>query len=190
MLYLFLGLVLWSTLHLLPARAPALRQKAVSAIGLWPYKGLFALLTLGCFVLIVQGWQATPATPLWIPPVGLRHLTLLLMIPAVIFVVAAYVPGNLIQAKLGHPMLMGVGTWGLAHLLANGEMRSVLLFGTFLIWSFMDIKAIKARDGAAKPPAAANAGLRTAIVVLLGLVIYAALIVGHPHFAGRAVIAV
>lgn len=183
------GLVLWSTAHLFPSKAVAVRSRIISAMGPMPYKGLFSLVIVASLVMIVMGWQSTPPTVLWNPPVALRHAVILLMLPALIMFVAARVPGNPIKVKLKHPQLMGVGTWALAHLLANGEVRSILLFGTMLIWSFVNIKAINARDGKPRPTMSDKPGLMFAITVIIGAALWAGLMFAHPHFTGRAVIA-
>ncbi|MEN8718984.1 MAG: NnrU family protein [Oceanococcaceae bacterium] len=190
MFLLVVGLVLWTTVHLFPSRAPTARTTIISRIGFGPYKGLFALLITLSLVLIVLGWRATPPVSLWIPPVGLRHLTLLLMLVATVFFAAYLVPGNPIKVRLKHPQLMAVGTWGLAHLLANGEVRSILLFGTLLIWSFINIKTINARDGKPAHQMHAHPGRMLLLTIVLGVVLWGVLIAAHPYFAGRAVIAV
>ena len=191
MVLLLMGLLLFMLLHLLPATAPAARARLIAQLGLGAYKGLFALGIVAGLVLIVLGWQAMTPLALWNPPYGLRHLTILLMWPAAVLVVAGNLPANPIRSKLGHPMLMGVGTWALAHLLANGELRSLLLFGAFAIWSFVAIRAIKRRDGG-KPPAVQTAHpLRAmAVVIIAGTVLWLALIWAHPWFTGRPVIAI
>lgn len=189
MYLLVFGLVLWTTAHLFPSRAVAARQKMIDAIGLMPYKGLFALTIIASLFFIVLGWQATPPVALWNPPAGLRHATMLLMLPALIMFVAARVPGNPIKAALKHPQLMGVGTWALAHLLANGEMRSILLFGCLLIWSFANIKSINARDGKPQPKLHEKPTLMLIITVAVGTALWVGLTFAHPYFTGRAVVA-
>lgn len=188
MYMLVAGLILWTTVHLFPSRAVAARQKAIGAIGLMPYKGLFALMILSALTLIVLGWQATPPVALWNPPTSLRHFTMLLMLPALVMFVAARVPGNPIKVRLKHPQLMGVGTWALAHLLANGEMRSILLFGSLLIWSFINIKSINARDGKPTPALSPHPTRQLIITVAIGTVAWIALTFAHPHFTGRALV--
>jgi len=89
------------------------------------------------------------ATPVWNPPVGLRHAVSLLMLPAFIFLLAAYVPGNHIKAKLGHPMLLAVKTWALSHLLVNGRLGDMVFFGAFLIWGVALYVVLRRRDRAA-----------------------------------------
>lgn len=189
MLYLICGLLLWAGAHLMPSVATGLRSRIIGAVGLQPYKGLFSLALLSALVLIVYGWQQTPPSALWNPPTGLRHLTILLMWPALVMFVAARVPGNPIKAKLGHPQLMGVGTWALAHLLANGEWRSLVLFGGLLVWSFVNIKTLNARDGRDKPAVGAHPGRALIITLVIGSLLWALLLWAHPHFTGRAVIA-
>ncbi len=189
MYLLVFGLVLWTTAHLFPSRTVDARARIVAKIGLMPYKGLFSLVILTSLVCIVLGWQSTPPVAVWNPPNGMRHATMLLMLPALIMFVAARVPGNPIKAALKHPQLMGVGTWALAHLLANGEMRSILLFGSMLIWSFSNIKSINARDGKPQPALHAQPTLMLVITVAIGTALWVGLTFAHPYFTGRAVVA-
>lgn len=188
MYLLVAGLILWTTVHLFPSRAVAAREKAVAAVGLNAYKGIFSVLILSALALIVLGWRATPPTALWYPPTPLRHFAMLLMLPAVVMFVAARVPGNPIKVRLKHPQLMAVGTWALTHLLANGEMRSILLFGTLLIWSFVNIKSINARDGKPNPPLSPNPTRQLILTVGIGTLVWIALTFAHPHFTGRALV--
>src|SRR4051812_23122411 len=129
MLILVLGLILFLGAHVLPTRRP-LRDALVARTGEGSYKGLMSLASLVGFVLIAWGfgqYREQGYIQLWTPPAGLRHLTVLLMLPALICVAAAYLPGQ-IQARLKHPMLVGVKIWAFAHLLANGDLGSMILF--------------------------------------------------------------
>jgi uncharacterized membrane protein len=101
--------------------------------------------------------------------VGLRHAVSLLMIPAFILLVAAYVPGNHLKAKLGHPMIIAVKLWAFAHLLANGRLGDIVFFGAFLLWAVFDFRSARRRPA---PPAQAASAVRTAITVVAGLVAY------------------
>ncbi len=108
-------------------------------------------------MLIVWGYGDARAAPvdLWSPPLWTRHLAALLMLPAFVLLAAAYVPRTRIKAAVGHPMVIGVKVWALAHLLSNGRLADVVLFGAFLAWAVLDLRAARARDRAAgtRPPA-------------------------------------
>ncbi len=180
------GIVLWSVLHLSLALKPDWRAGLVQRVGAGPFKGMFSLLLLGALALIVLGWKAFPATSLYVPPAGLRHLTMLLMPLAVILFFAARLPTNLKQI-IRHPQLTGVKLWAVAHLLANGETRSVLLFTGLLAWAVLEVIFINRRDGAWQKPAPAGSS-KTVLQVIIALIITAALIFAHPWLAGVALI--
>jgi uncharacterized membrane protein len=114
---------------------------------------------------------------LWVPPVATRHIAATLMLLAMILLVAAYVPGNAIKAKLHHPMILGVKTWALAHLLANGNLADLLLFGSFLAWAVADFISSRKRDRAAGTVYPAGKAMPTAITVVLGLAVYGVFVV-------------
>lgn len=173
MALLILGLALFLGTHAFSiARGP--RARLVGRIGEGPFKIGYSLLSLLGLVLISVGYAAYRRdawVPLWDPPLWTRHLALTLVAVAFVCVAAAYLPGR-IKARLKHPMLVGVKVWALAHLLANGDLGSLLLFGTFLAWAVIDRIAIKRRDeAAAHLPEAAPAGWRNdAAAVAVGLV--------------------
>jgi uncharacterized membrane protein len=134
------------------------------------------VLSLLGFVLLCYGYGAARLEPvvLWGAPIWTRHLAALLLIPAFVMVVAAYVPGNAIKARLRHPMLLGVKTWALAHLVANNTLADLLLFGGFLLWAVLCYRAARQRDAAAQtvyPPGRTGP---TVVTVMVGLVAYAA----------------
>ncbi|PVB63375.1 NnrU family protein [Labrenzia sp. 011] len=176
MVLLVAGLILFLGIHLLPT-APSLRAAFVSKLGEIGYKGLFSVISAVGFVLIVYGYGSArfDGSPLiYDPPVWMRHITLLLMIPAFIFLVAAYVPCA-IRARLKHPMLVAVKTWAFTHLLANGDLASVVLFGSFLAWAVFDRISLKRRGpGAGQLEFVAGKPRKwsDAAVILAGLVLY------------------
>ena len=122
------GVLLWTLVHLSPAVEPGIRRSLTGRLGENPYKGLFALSLLLSLALIVAGWRSTVPQHVYLPPVWGRHLAMLLMVVAVILFGAANYP-TAIKRYLRHPMLTGMAVWSLAHLLANGDSRSLLLFG-------------------------------------------------------------
>ena len=137
MTLLVLGLVLLMVPHSVRLLDAGLRDRAVSRLGAGPWKGLYSLVSLAGLALIVMGFGAARADSpmLWTPPAGLKHFVALLMLLSCILLVAAFVPGNHLKARMGHPMVLGVKTWAFAHLLANGRLVDVVLFGVFLAWS-------------------------------------------------------
>ena len=112
------------------------------------WKALYSVISIAGFVLIAYGYGLTREAPvdLWAPPVWTRHLASLLTLPVFVLVAAAYVPGTRIKAALGHPMILGVKAWALAHLLSNGRLADVILFGSFLAWAILDYRAARKRD--------------------------------------------
>ena len=149
---LLLGLVLFLGVHSLRVFAPEWRAGMLSNLGEKKFKGLVSIASLVGFVLIIHGYGLARLTPqvLWIPPVATRHIAVLLMLFAMIFLVATYVPGNHIKQRLHHPMVVSVKVWSVAHLLANGMAADVVLFGSFLGWAVLDFRAARQRDRAAQ----------------------------------------
>jgi uncharacterized membrane protein len=179
-----LGLVVFFATHLFTTFRDA-RADAIAKLGLIGYRALFALVSIAGLALIVWGFgQYHAHSPLiWSPPAFMRHITEGLMLFAVIFFTAAFIPSH-IKAKLKHPMLAGVKTWALAHLLSNGDLGSILLFGSFLAWGvYARIAAKKRGDlGATVAPAGYTNDI---LVVLIGIVIYLALgYAFHPMVLG------
>ena len=183
---LVLGILLWAVVHLFVALGVDARKKIIDAIGLNPYKGLFSLTLVLALVLIVMGWKAMPEGVLYSPPAGLRHLTMLLMPLAVILFMSARAPTD-IKQLIRHPQLTGVKLWAVAHLLSNGETRSVILFGGMLAWAVLEVIFINRRDGAWNKPAPAGA-LKTTISAVIGLIVTVGLIFGHRLFTGMPII--
>jgi uncharacterized membrane protein len=150
MTWLILGLVLFLGAHSTRIFADGWRTQTMEAWGEKPFKGIIALVSLvGLYGLIV-GYSQVRMEPvvLWQPPIATRHISLLLMLFASILLVAAYIPANHFKVRLGHPMVLSVKVWALAHLLANGNLADLLLFGTFLAWSVMNFKSARGRDRA------------------------------------------
>lgn len=158
MILLLLGLIAFLGLHSLRLVAPGWRQARIRAIGEGPWKAAYSVLAIATFVLLVWGYgEARMDDPrlLWQPPVWARHLAATLTLPAFVLVVAAYVPGNHFKAWIGHPMLAGVKLWALAHLLANGWLHGIIVFGAFLAWAVVLFVGARRRDraeGRRQPP--------------------------------------
>lgn len=168
MTYLVLGLLLFLGTHSIRIVADGWRTAQVSRLGENRWKGLYSLASALGLGLIVLGYGLARAEPvaLWAPPAWTRHLAALLTLPAFILIAAAYVPGSRIKAALGHPMLAGTKVWAVAHLLSNGNLADVLLFGAFLAWAVVDFSSARRRDRAAgvvyRPGSAARDGLAVA----------------------------
>lgn len=187
MILLSLGVFLWAATHLFVSIGREARAGVVGKIGLGPYKGLFSLTLVVALVLIVWGWKTSLPTSLWVPPAGMRHATMTLMPFAVILFISARMPTD-IKRLIRHPQLTGVKLWAVAHLLSNGETRSVILFGGLLAWAVLEVIFINRRDGAWVKPAPVG-GLKTTIGALIGLLVTGLLLWGHPWFTGMPVMA-
>jgi uncharacterized membrane protein len=146
MTLLLLGLVAFAVLHMIPFWGQNVRTGAIKIIGAMPYKGLFALATLGSFVLMVMGWKAAEIGFIYEPPTWGRHVTPLFVLAGFVLFIASNAPTN-IRRMVRHPQLMGVTLWGIGHLLSNGENRSVLLFAGMAIFSLVAMMASNKRDG-------------------------------------------
>lgn len=178
---LILGLAVFFAIHLIPAK-PALRNALIDRIGLLPYKGVFALASIAGFIAIVHGKAGAPFVAVWNPPVQLAMVTKLLMLPAFILIVAAYIPSN-IKRKIRHPMLAGVKCWALAHLCINGDLASLLLFGSFLAYGVIAMISANKRNkdwepGPGKPI------YMDIIVVVVGLIAYVGVAMHHMQLFG------
>jgi uncharacterized membrane protein len=176
MTLLILGVILFLGLHSSRVFADGLRGRIIAERGVNTWKGLYSIISIVGFVLIIYGYGQARLAPtiLWIPPVWTRHVAALLTLPAFILLVAAYVPKNAIKAKLGHPMLLGTKLWAAAHLLANGSLADVILFGSFLVWAILCFRAAKQRDRAAGTIYTSNGVLPTIIAVVVGIGAWAA----------------
>ena len=157
---MILGLALFLGAHMLPAQRKW-RARVVAALGEGGYKLVYALVSILGIVLIAWGfahYRATAWIDIWYPPKAFKHVTVALMLPAVILVAAAYIRGH-IYAALKHPMLAGVKLWAAAHLLANGDLGSIILFGSFLGWAVFDRISLKNRGDAGAPAIRSAAGV-------------------------------
>ena len=180
MTYLIAGLVIFLGVHSVAIIAPQFRTRARERLGEGGWKGAYGLISLIGFVLIVEGFGLAQQSPvvLYSPPSWMRHVTFLFMLPVFPLLLAAYLPGR-IKSAAKHPMLAAVKFWAFGHLLANGTLADVLLFGGFLAWAVVDRISLKRR-----PPQA----LRTVLpgrfndlaAVVLGLVLYGSF-VGWLH---------
>ncbi len=187
MLLLTLGLVAFIGVHLLPA-SPSLRDRMIASWGQAPYSAVFSAISLIGLVLIALGYQALRASPLnveiWPSTDLAKHLATASMLPATIFIHAAYVPSR-IRDILKHPMLLAIKIWALAHLLANGDLASILLFGSFLAYAVFDRISVEGRG--AKGPLGTRTGgpMNDVIVVAAGSALYLVMLLwGHEWLFG------
>lgn len=171
MTYLILGLVIFLGVHSVRIFADGWRTQTRARIGAMPWKGLYSLASAIGFGLIIWGFGQARQQPvqLWSPPTGMRHLASLLTLAAFVLMAAAYVPGNRIKARLHHPMVLSVLVWSLAHVLANGNLGQVILFGAFLVWSVVDYVASRRRDRATSAPYPAGTAGATGVTVAIGV---------------------
>jgi uncharacterized membrane protein len=180
------GLVLFLGIHLVTTRRD-LRARLIASWGEGSYKIGFSLVSAMGLALIVWGFASYRATgwiDVWSPPRMMKHITEALMLPAVILVVASYIRGR-IYATLKHPMLAGVKLWAFAHLLANGDLGSIILFGSVLAWAVIDRISLKHRADAGAPPIPVDGVRNDAIAVVVGVVAYLALgALFHPYVIG------
>jgi uncharacterized membrane protein len=192
LLVMILGLVLFLGIHTLTTQRE-LRARLIGSWGEGGYKIGYALVSLAGLALIVWGfahYRAEGMIEIWTPPRALMHLTEALMLPAVILVVAAYIRGRIYTA-LKHPMLAGVKLWAAAHLLANGDLGGIILFGSFLAWAVFDRISLKRRADPGAPPIPVGGAGNDLIAVAVGVVAYLALgFAFHPVVIGVPVFGV
>jgi uncharacterized membrane protein len=176
MSFLILGLLIFLGVHSVRVFGEGWRAATLARRGPGAWRGLVSVASLAGLVLIAWGFGLARQHPveIWVPPIWTRHFAGLLMLFAFVLLVAAYVPGNSIKSRLHHPMVLSVKVWALAHLLANGLLADVLLFGSFLVWAVLNFRAARQRDRAAAtvyPPGRTGA---TVLTVLIGVLAWAA----------------
>jgi uncharacterized membrane protein len=186
LLIMILGLALFIGAHVFITMRER-RAVAIARLGEWPYKGVLALASLVGIILIGYGfasYRAAGMINVWSPPAFTRHVTDLLVWPAIVFVVAAYVRGDIARV-LKHPMLVGVKLWALAHLISNGDLGSIILFGAILGWAVFDRITLKRRSDPGAPPIPYGGRTNDIIAVVVGTLLYLALgFWFHPYVIG------
>ena len=176
MLVLVLGLLLFLGVHSTRVVADGWRAATVARMGERPYKGVYSLVSIAGFALIVWGYGLARQNPvvLWgTPPVALRHVAALLTLVAFVLLAAAYVPRNAIKARLHHPMVLAVKVWAFAHLLANNTLADLVLFGAFLLWAVLDFRSARKRDRVEGTVYAEGTARGTVITVVVGALAWA-----------------
>ena len=192
LLVMILGLVLFLGVHTLTTQRE-LRARVVGSMGEGGYKIAYTLASVAGLALVTWGfanYRATGWIDVWTPPTAFKHITVALMLPAIILVVASYIRGR-IYTTLKHPMLTGVKLWAAAHLLANGDLGSIILFGAFLAWAVFDRISLKRRTDGGAPPIPVGGPGNDLIAVAVGLIAYLALAFAfHPVVIGVPVVGV
>ncbi|MBI5319190.1 NnrU family protein [Bradyrhizobium sp.] len=184
------GLVVFLGAHTFTTQRDA-RARMIASLGEGTYKIVYSLVSAIGLALIIWGfarYRATGWIDVWSPPVAMKHIAIALMLPAVIMVVASYIRGR-IYTTLKHPMLAGVKLWAAAHLLANGDLGSIILFGSFLAWAVFDRISLKRRGDAGGPPIPVGGTTNDLIAVAVGVIAYLALAFAfHPAVIGVPVV--
>jgi len=179
MLFLIIGLIVFLGLHSTRIFAEPARTRVVGRLGEGSYKGIYSVVAVIGFALIWYGYGQARLAPsmVWNPPVATRHIATLLTLFSFILLAAAYVPRNRIRRAVGHPMVIAVKIWAFAHLLANGMLADIVLFGSFLIWAVLDFRAARKRDKAAgyvRPPeVSAVSDIATVVIGSLAWFVFA-----------------
>ncbi len=173
------GIVIFCVVHLFKAAAPTIRTKLVGKIGENPFRGIVSLLVIVSLVMIVFGWKSTVPRAIYAPPLAPGLFPAALMLVALILFFAAQTNGYL-KRTLRHPQMLGTIGWAVAHLLVNGDSRSVILFGSLGVWALLEIILCNRRDGPRLelPPASAKSDV---IAVVVGIVAFG--VIGHFHLA-------
>ena len=154
MTLLIAGLLLFTAAHLFPAVLKSTRDNLETRLGVNPYRGVFSLVIVASLVLIVAGWRSADPGYVYAPPFRAGALLGLVMLAAFVLFIASQTPNN-IRRYIRHPQMAAVILWSVSHLLVNGELRSVLLFGGLGIWAILEILLCNRRDGDWQRPEAA-----------------------------------
>lgn len=172
MIKLIAGLIVFLGVHSVRIIADDWRTRQIARLGEMTWKGLYSLIAIVGFVLIVWGYGEARATPivLWDPPAWTRHVASLLVLFSFILIAAAYIPQTRIKVAIGHPMVAGVKLWAFAHLTANGTLADLILFGGFLAWAIANFIAARRRDRAAGTVYIKGPVVRDMTAIVVGIV--------------------
>ena len=175
---LIAGLALFLGVHCVRIVADGWRSVQIARIGERKWKGLYALLSLAGFVLLIWGYGQARLDPviLWSPPAWSRFVAALLTLPAFVLVVAGNMRGTRMKGAFGHPMVLGVKLWAFAHLIANGTLAATVLFGSFLVWAIVDFVSLRRRDralGTVYPPGTLRRDAWALIIGVIAWVVFA-----------------
>jgi uncharacterized membrane protein len=180
------GLLVFLGIHSVSIVAPRWRDAQATRMGEYRWKGLYALVSIASLVTMIYGYGIARQTPvvIYTPPLPLRHLTLLLMLPVFPLLIAAYLPGR-VQRVTRNPMLLAVILWTASHLLANGTLNDLLLFGAFLVWAVADLISVSRRANVRPVPGVPASATNDVIIVVAGLGLYAFMLLwAHARVVG------
>ncbi|QJB70017.1 NnrU family protein [Parasphingorhabdus halotolerans] len=180
---LIAGVLLWSIVHLMKSVTPGVRAGIVTKLGAGPHQGLVALLIVTSLALMIFGWRSIVPEFVYDPPSWGRHLNMLLMILA-IYLFGVAQGKSRIKQWLRHPMLTGMAIWAGGHLLANGDNRSLVLFGGLLVWALVSIITVSRNEGAWQKPTVFPSAGREILSVVIALILYGVLFGAHRWIAG------
>ncbi|RUR29512.1 NnrU family protein [Vreelandella andesensis] len=192
MTIMIIGLLIFLGSHSVRIFAEDWRQQQIAKHGENTWKLAYSVVSVIGLAIAIYGFGQMRLDPIyvWFPPAGLRHAVALLMIPAFIMLVAAYVPRNAIKAKLGHPMMLAVKIWAFSHLLANGRLGDIIFFVAFLVWAILAFKTAKKRDRQHPASTVTTSVPATIATIVIGLVAYVlfalylhTIIIGVPAFS-------
>jgi uncharacterized membrane protein len=181
MALLISGVFLWCVVHFVPTLGLSFKQSLIKRIGLIPYKGLFTLLIFASLVLMIVGWNSVEPVNLYDPPEWGVHANNALMLISIYLLVSAD-RRSMVRRLLRHPMLIGLSVWGIAHLLANGDQRSLIVFGALSVWALVEIPLINAREGAWIKPDVP--GLKSEIITMIITAVVIGVITSLHDLAG------
>ncbi len=188
MITISLGLIIWVFVHLFPSVFSDKRQKLISRIGNNPYQGLFSILIIASLVLIVFGWRNTIPTQVYLPVEQLRMPSVLLIVASLILIVGANFPNTRLKFIFRHPQLTGVLVWAIAHLLMNGDNRSLLVFSVIGLWCMVTMFTINRRDGEWQKPEKAAGWGQEIVMGAIGVIVAATAIYFHQYLSGIALL--
>lgn len=188
MTLLIIGVLMWSVVHLYPSLFSERRNAVKARLGK-AYDGVFAVCIIFSLILIVIGWRATVPEPVYQAPLWGRHLNMTTMLFAILLLGAGNVTGkSRIKQYIRHPMLMGVVVWSVGHLFANGDIRSLILFGGMALWAIISQITINRRDGQWVKPAEIASLPREGILLGITVVLYLVLFMTHRYFSGMPLV--
>lgn len=184
MMRLAFGVLLWSVVHFMLAIVPDLKQGMVKRFGEYPFKGVFTLIMVVAIYLIISGWKSVVPDMVYLPPGWGDYAAIFLVLVGFVLFLAPY-PANNFKRMLRHPQLTGMACWGVGHLLANGEARSMVLFGGLTVWALVEMFLLNRRDGEWIKPAAVSVQKDLALV-LFSMLVYMAFLYTHHLLFGAA----
>ena len=182
---MFAGLALWVAIHMVPSAGLGLKQSLVARIGLLPYRVGFALIVLTAMSLLVLGWRSAQPVSIYLPLPALRPLAIALVVIALV-ILSATGRASRIGRVVRYPQLTGMLFWACAHLLANGDSRSLLLFGGFIAWALLEMFLISRREGPWIKPSAPS-WIRELVFIAMALAGVGVIMMIHPWITGMPI---